>query len=347
MSKSLRKAPVDVTARGAIILGPEVTCDGFVHTAPYRVQTHVHEDHMTDFDTSKGYQDIYMSEATRELLIAELNADLRYRSNIVALPMGMVKRLGDIDVELLPSGHMLGAVQVAVTLPDGMRVGYSGDFQWPLDQVIQVDALVVDSTYGSREARRLHTRRQTANRLIKLVTEKLKQGPVFLKGHRGVIHKALEELHRSVNAPVLATSPFCREAHVYSRFGYDVGHLIDIDSPEGRAILDTDRYIRLYSRGDGTPEDPSAGTTILLNVGAMPHTREPVYEYSDRSYAIAMSGHGDFEGTLAFVKATEARYVVTDSTRGGDAAELARALSHELGIRARPSAHKASRAWGT
>ena len=34
---------------------------------------------------SKGFQDLYMSEATRSLLIAEFNADLEYRENIIAV----------------------------------------------------------------------------------------------------------------------------------------------------------------------------------------------------------------------------------------------------------------------
>jgi Cft2 family RNA processing exonuclease len=38
---------------------------------------------------------------------------------------------------LLSSGHMLGAVQVALEMPDGRRIGYPGDFHWPVDDVIQ------------------------------------------------------------------------------------------------------------------------------------------------------------------------------------------------------------------
>lgn len=59
---------VDVLASGAVCLGSKVVCDGFIQNYPFRVQTHVHDDHMVDFDTSKGMQDILMSPETFDLL---------------------------------------------------------------------------------------------------------------------------------------------------------------------------------------------------------------------------------------------------------------------------------------
>ena len=142
--------PIDVVMpSGAVLLGPDVVCDGFVREAMARVQTHVHLDHMDSFETSKGCQQIIASEATLSLLVAEYDADLPYRSNIRALKGSQGYKVGNSEVSLVSSGHMLGAVQVIAELQNGMRLGYSGDFQWPLDDVIQVDALVLDSTYGA------------------------------------------------------------------------------------------------------------------------------------------------------------------------------------------------------
>ena len=49
---------VDVGGSGAVLLGPSVVCDGFQIGRPVRVQTHVHDDHMGDFERSKGFQDL-------------------------------------------------------------------------------------------------------------------------------------------------------------------------------------------------------------------------------------------------------------------------------------------------
>ena len=120
---------VDVLENGAVCLGLNTVCDGYAEGSPFRVQTHIHDDHMGDFNKSKGLQDIFMSPETRELLIAEHDADLGYRDNLIPIHRGIEYCLEDgTTLTLLPSGHMLGSIQIAIGLPDGTRCGYSGDF---------------------------------------------------------------------------------------------------------------------------------------------------------------------------------------------------------------------------
>ena len=64
------------------------------------MQTHVHLDHMDSFATSKGLQDIFLSEPTRDLLISEFNAELPYRENIHALAMGNPHPVGEEQLTL-------------------------------------------------------------------------------------------------------------------------------------------------------------------------------------------------------------------------------------------------------
>ncbi len=336
---------IDVSAHGAVMLGDKVTCDGFVFGFPYRVQTHIHEDHMDGFASSKGYQHILMSEATKELLAVELDADIEYRSNIDAIPLGSRYRSEDIEVELLSSGHMVGSVQVAVTISGGMKVGYSGDFNWPLEQVMEVEALVVDSTYGSPNSRREYSPEDVCDRFVDLVLEKVKTCPVLIKAHPGTLQRALELLNGKLACPILASRRLVAEAEVYRRFGYSIGTLIIIDSTEAQLAMKEGRYIRLYGKREIPPSDPSGNTVIVLSA-YMTSPDEPLLEFSERSYRIAMSSHADFEGTLEYVKATGATEVVTDNSRGGHAIELAVALKTRLGIEARPSSQAFSRGWG-
>src|ERR1700719_4363147 len=107
--------PIGVLASGGgVVLGRDVVCDGFHCERRFRVQTHVHDDHMREFDTSKGEQDLYMSEPTLSLLRAEFNADLEVRDNLYGVDLGVAVELPNSDsrVTLLSSGHMLGSVQV-------------------------------------------------------------------------------------------------------------------------------------------------------------------------------------------------------------------------------------------
>ena len=59
---------VDVFANGAVRLGSRVVCDGFAEGYPFRVQTHIHDDHMGQFARSKGEQDLLLTPETHELL---------------------------------------------------------------------------------------------------------------------------------------------------------------------------------------------------------------------------------------------------------------------------------------
>ena len=335
---------VDVTSSGAILLGDHVVCDGFQHDRTSRAQTHVHDDHMHDFERSKGLQNLYMSEATRSLLIAEFNADLEYRENIIAVPHDSTVSCDGGHLILLPSGHMLGAVQVALETPGGRRLGYSGDFHWPIDDVIQVDELVIDGTYGTEVSIREYSQEQAETRFLQLLYEKLRKGSVHVKAYRGTIQRALQILSGNIDVPLIASTRLCDEVAVYQQYGCAIGDLMLATSPKGQEALRGTRYVRFYSKGDRTPVDLKEGTKIVLSA-FMNKTTDPVIEYSDRSYSVSLSEHADFTGTLEYIVATGATSVVTDNTRG-HGVELALAIKHRLGIKVRPSSNLESHEWG-
>ncbi len=328
---------LDVAASGAVLLGPVISCDGFHYSSAVRVQTHIHADHMLEFETSKGNQQIIASTATYALLVADLNADIPYRQNITVLEPPAVFRYGDIDVTLVSSGHMLGSVQVVVSAPGCPQLGYSGDFQWPLERVIEVEALVVDSTYGSPESSRMYSQDEAEERFLGLVIDRLRFGPVHVFAHRGTIQRALQLVSGNVGCPLLGSPQLCSEVEVYRQFGYTV----DL---EAVGVGPTpERAVRFYGKGDAKPVDP-VGSTISVSA-YMSKPDDPVLQYSERAYRVAMSNHADFDGTLEYVRATGAQYVVADNTRGRGV-QLAREISARLGIKARPSMGEATYEWG-
>lgn len=336
---------VDVYDDGTVRLGPTVVCDGYanpLHT-PFRVQTHIHDDHMAQFNRSKGQQDILMSEATRALLIAERNADLEHRDNVVGLEPGDERELGDgTTITLMPSGHMLGACQAIVVLRDGTRCGYSGDFSWPLENVIEVDYLVVDSTYGSPTSIRRYTQGEAEACLLEIVCRCLRYGSVHVMAHRGTIERTLRVLGGGIDVPIVASERLIREIEVYREYGFAASDVIAVDSQEGRAAVKKRSYVRLYSKGDGYKNELIEGSTIVCSAYMVPPDR-PMVRYSRRAYRVALSNHADFEGTLAFVRATGARYVVTDNTRNYGV-DLAREIRGRIdGVVARPSTNARQR----
>lgn len=331
---------VDVLASGAVCLGSKVVCDSFAEGYPFRVQTHIHDDHMGEFDKSKGFQDFLMSPETYALLVEELNADLEFRDNIHQVNRGDERVLNDgSKLSLLPSNHMLGSCQVALELPGGLRVGYSSDFGWPLNEVIQVDELVVDSTYGSPRSVRRYTQAEAEECLLNLVCERLRHGSVHVKAHRGTIERVLHVLGVNVGVPILASERLIGEVKVYQNYGSAIGDLYALDSDSGQSAMRERAYIRLYSKGDGFGNELIGETSVTCSA-YMANTDDPLMTYSDRAYRVALSNHADFNETLEYVKATRAKKVVTDNTRN-HGVDLAIAIKERLpGVQAHPSTNK-------
>jgi Cft2 family RNA processing exonuclease len=225
-----------------------------------------------------------------------------------------------------------------------MRLGYSGDFRWPLEEVIEVDALVVDSTYGSPERKREYTQEQAEERFLNLVLGRIMRGPVYIKAHRGTIQRALQILTGQVNCPILGSARLCNEVEVYRAHGYAIDNICLATTGEGRTHLKSGNFIRIYGTGDEFPVQINKGSAISLSA-YMARSDDPVMEYSDCSFGVALSNHADFTGTLEYIKATKAKYVVADNTRG-HGAELAVEVTRRLGIPARPSSTTYSREWG-
>ena len=336
---------LDVRPSGAVRLGPDVVCDGFIDGVGVRVQTHVHKDHMDHFDTSKGLQKIVLSDATRELLIAERNADLPYRSNLIALGESIPYQVGSSQLSLISSGHMLGSVQVAVRIEDGSRVGYSSDFSWPLERTMEVDALVVDSTYGAPGSIRRYTQGECEEQFAVILRRLLGIGPVVLKAHRGTLQRCLQVIAGEVGCPVIGTETLMKEAKVYREFGCAIGELYSRSSREAKFVQESGWYVEVFGRGESLPAYMGYHSQVILSA-YFTRPEDPVTQFSERSFAVAMSDHADFNGTLEYVEATGARFVVTDNTRGGKAVELAQAIRERLGIDAQPSSNVPDLRWG-
>jgi putative mRNA 3-end processing factor len=333
---------IDISGDGTINLGDKVTCDGFQYDFPLRIQSHIHFDHMDDFDCSKGFQDIIMSEASKDLLVAEKNADLPIRSNIKSIPLNEKYRFQNLEVELLDSGHMLGSVQVAVVLPNGVKCGYSGDFNWPITHVISVDELVVDSTYGSPESVRKYSQEEAENALLEIVSKGLKLGPVYIKAHKGTLERAITCLNGIFKCPIIASPVQYKSIGIYQKYGYDLTEVIESNDELATSIIMNGQYIKLCGHYEISPINV---TSVILSAYHSGMTR-PFTEYSNKSFAISLTNHADYVGTLEYVVATGAKFVITDNYRGGKGIELALSIESELGIKAIASEIKSTYAWG-
>jgi putative mRNA 3-end processing factor len=204
---------------------------------------------------------------------------------------------------------------------------------------------VVDSTYGSPDARREFSQGEVETRLLELIYRLLKRGPVDLIAHRGTLQRALQVLNGQIDCPVVGSSFVHSEVAIYRECGYCIDEITVVGSEQAKHALCHGRYLRVYGKGDRVPTDRGRSSRITLSA-FMTRSDDPVLEYSDVAYRVALSDHADFEGTLDYVQATGAKFVVTDNTRGGNGVRLALEIQNRLGTPARPSSNKASREWG-
>ena len=242
----------------------------------------------------------------------------------------------------------MGASQAIVELEDGLRLGYSGDFSWPLDKPIRVDALVVDATYGTPESGRTYNQQSADEALVDIVRDSLGRGPIQLVGNPGVIERALMVINTADiarNVPVLGNARLLAGVEVHRVHGWPLANVIDLDQEEGHRAIREGMYIRCWRLSEGgRVEGIVEGTTISLTKY---RARQVLEEFSESNFRVGMSNHADFDGTLEYVRQTGAKFVVTDGRRARDRASvLANTLHHDFGIVAKQSTNTRSHKWG-
>ncbi len=333
------------------MLDNHITCDGFYHSAEVRVQSHIHTDHMSDFSSSLG-QEVLMTRATGRLL-AEQYPALDSRANVHMMEPGNAKVVNGYTITLLPAGHMLGSAQVKVGLSDGLRLGYSGDFGWPLDAVIEVDVLVLDATYGNPESVRRYTQDDAQMALVELVAGSLRHGPVHLQGTTGPLERALSLLEMADvigDLPIIVPKKGLHSIDVHREFGITMPNRVLIaDSDEARDAIDFGCYIRLWGL-QGGPLNDGLYRGTAIRVTKFLARNEVVQQLSDRAYCVGISNHADFEGTLEYVRRTGAQSILIDCMRAqknlNSATRAAEVIRGELGLRCVLSQSEESRSWG-
>ena len=345
----MNEAAIDILPSGAVVLGRAITADGHDKPRMFRIQTHLHADHMQGFANSLR-QNVILAPELRDLLRKRFpQLPCRSKDTGVHTPKcGEIYPVTDPRTGLSHlvrqeyAGHMLGATQCSVALPDGIRVGYSGDFSWPLDEVIEVDQLVVDATYGDPESVREFTQDQAEERFVELVSEKVNEGQgVEIIARPGVAERALmvismHSLDRTGDVAIIANELIRHHASVYREHGHAmVTEIIENGTEAQREAVKSGRYIRFWPSTGGGALIGAQGFRIQLMMTFRGHGEESESEKTGIT-TIGISNHADHNQTLEYIRRSGAEVVVTDASRAGPekARKLAEVLVRDLGVRA-------------
>ena len=334
---------MSVHQKGAISLSSAVICDGFLSSADIRVQTHTHRDHRDGFASSKGCSDIVSLSGTRDLLVAELNDDLNYRTNFVAVEPGQEIPTSDGTLTLFSSGHMLGSCQAMFEHDDGYRTGYSGDFAWPITP-IEVDELVLDGTSAPATVRN-YSQEAAEQAFLDVTLEAVRRGPVFVWADSETMYRAITALAGFPDWPIIVDSRGMAISEVYASYGSPVPQLFEDGGEEAEKVRGNGRYVLFRTKGS-RPEYNENGTYVTL-IPFYTTPDNPVAKLSENHFQVGISNHADFEQTLAYVEATGAQRVLVDNVRGRRAAELAVAVGERLWIETSHEVTMSDGGWGS
>jgi len=190
------------------------------------------------------------------------------------LAPGRTAKVGGVQVELKPAGHLLGASSVRLQAGDASLVfsgdlGRGDDLLMPAPQAqTQADVLLIESTYGNR----LHPLQDVQQRLGEIVRAAVRRGgsvllPSFAVGRAQALLLVLQRLRQAgelpADLPIVLDSPMARTAtELYQRHGRllrvpprEVANLTDgvtlVETPQESQALMRSRWPKVVISASG------------------------------------------------------------------------------------------------
>ena len=275
---------------------------------PFGFVSHAHSDH------AARHRKVLLSATTRAFYQHRMGSRAaRWGAEAVALPFHTPLAVGGNEVELLPSGHVLGSAQLAIRWADGTRLVYTGDFKLragPTAEAATVphcDALIMEATFGQP---RYHfpSLDEICERLYMAIDRALADGrvPTVLayslgkaqqathllaqRGYRVLVHPAVAAINRLYAAQGTDLGPW----EEYRP--HDVTGSVIVCPPQAKLALPT---------SNGT--EPRLLRIMLTGWGIDPRAR---YRYGVDE-VIPLSDHADWPELLEYVERAAPRRVFT------------------------------------
>jgi len=325
-----------ITRQGAVLLGKYVVCDGFDLDRKVAIVTHIHSDHTAHFGRCLGYHNVILcSPETKELLITLEGDWLRLRRNLISLPYKDPYQYKDERITLYPARHILGSAQVLVENQHGIRIVYTGDFDFPNTKPIEADVLVLDATFGDPAQVAKCNRDQVVDYLVSLVKEELETSSVCILGHRGKLQEVMNIFSdASFTVPFLCAPDIFGMSKIYQNYSINMGNILSLKDDAAQEVIKRgERHIVFHLLGRKLESLPPIHYTKIR--ASRWGTKESFYRTADDYYIVALSDHADFNGILEYVRESKPKLVITDNYRAGSANSLAQAIRNELHVEAK------------
>jgi len=267
---------------------------------PFAFVSHAHSDHIAP------HREIIVSERTARLMQARLPGV----RNEHVLPFGEMRTVHDVDLMLLPAGHIFGSAQIFLETSNDSLL-YTGDFKLRHGKSAepaewrQADTLIMETTYGLPRYR-LPPTEQVVDQIVAFCREAIEESevPVLLGYSLGKAQEILCALDGAGLIPMLHGSVF-QMTRIYEQFGQSFC-----------------KYVR-YKANDVAGKvlicPPSANRSRMLE--KIPRKRvamisgwavEPNAIYRCQvDAAFPLSDHADYDDLLRYVDLVQPKRVLT------------------------------------
>src|SRR6266513_2130401 len=274
--------------------------------------SHAHSDHIAP------HEEIIVSERTARLMQARLPGT---RTEHV-LPFGKRRMMRDLDLMLLPAGHIFGSAQLCL-FTAGDTLLYTGDFklrpgksaeqaEWQ-----QADTLIMETTFGLPRYRFPPTE-QVIDQIVTFCHETIGDGqvPVLLGYSLGKAQEILCSLDGAGLTPMLHGEVY-QMTRIYEQFGQSFCKYIRYNANDvaGKVLICPPSA----NRSSMLERIPRKRVAIVSGWAVDPNA---VYRYQVDA-AFPLSDHADYNDLIRYVELVQPKRVFT---LHGFAAEFARDL---------------------
>jgi len=323
---------INIKNNGAILIGDNISCDGFDYDRTFGIISHFHGDHIREFEDSIAtFEKIYVTPETKKLLIAIKGNWLNYRKNLVDIPYLTQTQCNEESIIFYPAEHCLGSAQTFIELEDS-NILYSGDIS--CDALpYKTDILIVEAAYGSPNMVRTYTKEDAIAEFVSKVELELATGPVSILANRGTLQEAMSILHSSdLGVPFLFHKNITKVSEVYRRHGIDVGDYLEIGKEEAEEIMRIRQpHLAFYPLGSHIF---SPDQYVKISLSGWDTISPITTKISNKEYIVALFNHCDFKELKDYVQQCNPKIVAVDSSRCGNADIFARNIKRKLGIKA-------------
>ncbi len=322
---------------GSIHLGKKVVCDGRpTQDSIVNVFSHAHEDHVKNDLITEAYQKdkrVIMSEITRQLCSTFMLVNLEYDFNLKVVDDNE-EQFDGFTIKLVESKHILGSSQVEVNDEIHGKIGYSGDFGEKVNEYIDVDLLVLDSTYSGDFNNRKWTMDDAMEALVDDIKKNIGRKDINLIADAGLLQNILSELDIWEDIPeVIGTKKEQGWCEVYRNALFSQPKNVFLKGSEEERQLKFEQN-PIFTVGHSRSilgDIPKGLTYIVKNIGI--ENEEPINEINENFKRVGISSHSTGRDVIKYVEKVNPSYVLTDSSRSqNNAKKLAKKIGEELGI---------------